>query len=496
MSSRTQKADILILDGRIYDGTGAPWFPANITVKDGCITSVGAPSDYPAVTRIEAKNHVISPGFVDVHIHDKDILSSPSADNLLRQGITTVVSGNCGSSGFPISDHLESLHEAGPAVNYATLVGHGTIRREAMGMSDRKPGEKDILSMCSMAERAMKEGAIGLSSGLFYVPGAWADCEEVTAIARVVSRLGGIYSTHKRSAGGKIFEAIDEAATIGKNAEIRVEISHLKILHRRGRTKNDRAEKVIEHIDNYRQNGVDIAWDLHPYTATSTSLSAVILPEWVSKDGKLEERLKDSHIRKRIYEEVKGKIAWIGGPDKISIADDSYGGKTLEDVAGMRGNDYVLTGMDLVEERNPTCIFHALRQEDVDSFLTAGLSSVASDGGAVGGRGIVHPRNFGCFPKVIADYAIKRQLLSMEQVIQMMTYVPARRFGINDRGRIAKGMKADIVIFEPDSLKSNADFKNPRVYPEGIKRVIVNGRTAWECGTEEVSCWGHVLGIN
>ncbi len=474
-----EEADILIVGARVCDGAGEPWFPANVAIKDDRIQAVGVSVNPPARRRIDAGGLVLSPGFIDVHTHaDRDILKHPAADNFLVQGVTTVVGGNCGASSLPIGQHLDLVEQARPAVNYATLAGHGTLRREVMGMAAREPDRKELSTMCRLAGEAMHQGALGMSTGLFYVPGAWAECREIVGIAREVAAWGGLYATHKRSAGGQVFEAVTEAANVGLQAGIAVQISHLKVLHRRGRTTGERMEEVIAHIQNYREQGVDIAWDVHPYPATQTRLSSVVIPEWVSEGGKLSGRLKDDAIRERIHSEVAGKMAWIGGADKIQIADPEVGGQTLAELAKRRGTDPVSAAMDLTAEVNPRCIFHALRREDVDMALMSDPGMVASDGGVVSGLNLVHPRNFGTFPRVLGDYVRERRLLGLEAAVRKMTFMPARRLALADRGLIAPGMKADIVLFDPQIAGSQADFEHYNTPPDGIHTVLVNGKVA------------------
>lgn len=474
--------DVLIINARVFDGTGQPWFPANIAINGDKIVAVGGAVNPPAKRRIDAQDMALAPGFIDVHTHaDRNIEAHPAAVNFLRQGVTTVVSGNCGGSKFPIRGHLDAVAQVTPAVNYAILVGHGEIRGQVMGMAGRPPTRKELTAMCRLAEQAMRDGAIGMSSGLFYVPGVWAQHREMSEICRVIADWGGVYATHKRSAGGKVFEAITEAAEVGRDARIPVQISHLKALHRRGRTAADRMQKIIHHIRRYREEGIDITWDVHPYSATNTTLSSVVIPEWVSEGGKLIERLRDSAVRRRIYRDVGGKIAWMGGADKIAVVSSSYNGKNLAQIARARKTDPVETAMDIVIEVNPSCIFHALRQQDVDMALTADLAMIASDGGVIApdDKNLVHPRNFGTFPRVLGEYARERRLLDMETAVSKMTLMPARKFRLAGRGQIAPGMMADIVIFDPKTVGSKADFKNPKVFPDGILRVLVNGQTAW-----------------
>ena len=256
--------------------------------------------------------------------------------------------------------------------------------------------------------------------------------------------------------------------------------------------------ELIAHIRRYRDEGVDIGYDIHPYPATYTSLAAVVIPEWIREGGRQSERLTDSAIRRRIRREVDGKIAWIGGADKIRILvygpDRGLRGKTLEQAAQLRKANAVETAMDLVAEGNPSCTFHALRQEDTDLALVSEMAMIASDGGVVPPRqAFVHPRNYGTFPLVIARYARETKLLRMEEAIRKMTWMPARKFGLTGRGLIAAGQIADIVIFDPDRIGSRADFSRPNTAPDGMRWVLVNGRIAWGPRRADRGRWGQVL---
>jgi N-acyl-D-amino-acid deacylase len=475
--------DVRIDDAKICDGTGNPWYRGDIGIADGRIAAIGVVGER-ARTIINAQRLAASPGFVDVHTHADAIIQRPQADNMLRQGVTTVVSGNCGGSGFPIKDTLDRVEAVRPAINYATLVGHGAIRRTVMGTANRKPTGRELAEMCLLADQAMREGAVGMSTGLFYVPGAYAKAPEIVEIAKAIAAHGGIYASHVRSAAGGVFEAIREAASIGKRAGISVEIAHMKVLHRRGHTKKSRAAEAVAAIARHREEGVDITYDLYPYTASSTSLAAVAIPPWVSKDGKLTERLQDGAIRRKIRAEAAGNIAWVGGAPNITIArfapDKSLEGTSLADVARKRKRDVVTTAMDMIVEGEPGCLFHAMRPEDVATILRSENAMIASDGGIVPSRtGVVHPRNYGTFPRVLREYVRETGLLRLEEAVRKMTSLPARKYGMRDRGMLAVGMKADIVLFDPKTIGDRATFDSPHTFPVGIRHVIVNGQVEW-----------------
>lgn len=483
--------DLKIVGARVVDGTGNPWHLSNVGIRNGRIEALGA---VPGRARKSLAGHgmVLCPGFVDVHTHADGLLSRPTADNFLRQGVTTVVSGNCGGSVLPVGDMFDKVNAAQPSINYATLVGHGTIRASVMGKADRKPTGRELAAMRRLIEQAMQEGAAGISTGLFYVPGAYAGIDELVSLSKPVADCGGIYATHARSAGGKLPEAILETAEIARRAGLPVHVSHLKTLHRRGRTSVRRAADVLAMIDRLRDEGIDISYDLYPYTATSTTLRAVALPPWVARDGKLDQRLRDPVLRRMIRQEVAGRIAWIGGAGKMVVShfatDPSLEGLSVAAIARSRKRSAIETALDLVLEGDPHCVFHALRAADVQRFLSGDLSMVASDAGVVPlGERLAHPRNVGTFPRILHTFVRDKKVLPLETAVRKMTSLPARRFRIAGRGLIAPGFSADLLLFNADTIKDRATFERPTAYPEGIQAVIVNGVVAWMHGSTSIA---------
>ncbi len=488
--------DIIITGGNIIDGTGSPGFYADIGIKNGAIFVIGR-IKHEAKRIIPARGLTVCPGFIDVHTHSERITELPGAENFLRQGVTTVVSGNCGSSALPVKDHLDAVESAGPAVNYAVLAGHGGIRGQVMGMERRPPDKQELRRMCGLVENSMKAGALGISTGLFYVPGAYADTGELTELSKTAAALGGVYASHARSAGGKLFEAIEEAAVIGKKARIPVEISHLKVLHKKDRTRKDRAGEALSMIERLRGGGIDITFDVHPYPATFTTLHSVAIPPEVSEGGKLAERLSDKAFREKIRGEVKNNISWVGGPERITVAcyeqDPGMTGKTLSELADALDRNATDLAMDLSAGGAARAVFHALRDDDVSKILLSKNAMVASDGGIRPAGELVHPRHYGTFPRVIREYVREKKLLSLEEAVRKMTSFPAGKFGIYDRGILRPGMKADITIFDRETFRDTATFEKPASYPPGLKWVIINGNAAWEGKSASTGRHGAVI---
>jgi N-acyl-D-amino-acid deacylase len=354
-----------------------------------------------------------------------------------------------------------------------------------MGTAARAPARRELSQMKKHVERSMREGAVGLSTGLIYIPGAYAKTAEIVELARVAAARGGVYSSHMRGERATVFDAVREAATVGKKAGIRVQASHLKTIHRRGVTRPDRMARVLELIRSYRQSGVEITYDSYPYQASCTSLAASLLPTRLSADGKLAERLQSKAVRRRTRAHARDSIMWTGSPDRISLltcpADPSLAGKTLADASRTLGKDPVEAAFDLIMHGDPICVFHSMRAEDVAMAACGDDGMTGSDGGVVGSpKGIVHPRRYGTFPRVLRVYVRELRLMTLEQAVRRMTSLPARKMGFGDRGLIAPGMKADLVIFDPKRIADRATFEKPRRYPVGIQYVIVNGHIAWD----------------
>jgi len=473
---------LVIENVKVHDGTGGPWYRASVGIHGDQIAAIST-AKLKARKVMRGAGLALCPGFVDVHAHADGIVESPRAANFLHQGITTTVSGNCGDSKLPVGKWLKKVEATRPAINYATLVGHGAVRRRVMGMAGRKPTRKELCAMCRLVERAMREGAVGMSTGLFYVPGSYAEVGELVALSKVVAQHGGLYASHKRSAGGKVYEAIEEAAAIGRDARLPIEVSHLKVLHRRGRTCRERVKGVLEAIEKFRREGVEMTFDIHPYEATNTGLAAVAIPPRISMGGKLKERLQDKALRRRIRDEVAGRIAWIGGPGKVVLctfeADRTLEGKSLAEIAHARKCSAVNTAMDLIVEGDASCLFHALRPADVRRVVAHELSMIATDGHVVlPSETVAHPRNYGTFPRVLREYVRERKLLSLPEAVRKMSSLPAHKFNFRDRGLIAVGAKADLVLFDPETVGERTTYAKPHQFPTGIRAVLVNGHVA------------------
>ncbi|MDH5714879.1 MAG: D-aminoacylase [Candidatus Aminicenantes bacterium] len=497
--------DLAIIGGMVVDGTGNPWFRADVGVKGERITHIGIIPVNEASEVIRAEGLVVSPGFIDIHTHtDSGLLANPRAENYLYQGVTTVVGGNCGSSPFPIGEHLEKLHKQGISLNFATLIGHNTIRSEVMGMKDDPPTAEELAEMKRMVEQGMTEGALGLSTGLKYVPGAYAATAEVIALAKVAARYHGIYATHMREEGLGVIEAVKEAILIGEKGGLPVQISHHKVV---SADMWGASRETVRLIEEARLRGVEVTLDQYPYPATSTDLD-VLFPPWSLAGGndELKQRLSHPETRQRIKEAIAYNIVHDrGGSDIGNItvtyfkADRSLEGKNLAEIAGLRGwKPTPLNGaeivMDIQLKGGGKAIYHCLNDEDIGRIMRYCGTMVGSDGGiTVFEQGVVHPRNYGTFPRVLGYYVREKGILTLEDAIRKMTSLPAQTLRLIDRGVLRVGAYADITIFDPQRVIDKSTWENPHQYSEGITYVIVNGKVVISEGKHTGALSGHVL---
>ena len=503
-----QQYDLIISGGRVVDGAGNPWFRADVAMKGERIAALGR-LDRGAATRvIEAAGLVVAPGFVDVHTHAEDgLLTVPTADNYVRQGVTTVIGGNCGSSPLPLGDTFEKLQEQGASCNLGLLVGHGAVRKAAMGLVDRKPTDEELEQMKGLVAEAMDAGALGMSTGLKYVPGAYADTDEIVALAKVVAERGGIYASHIRDEGLGLIESVREAIEIGRRAELPVEISHHKAV---GKTMWGRVAETLAMVEAARAEGVDVTLDLHPYTATCTGLT-MTFPAWSLEeqgDETLLTRLADSEMRAKIKSEIVFNIVndrGSGDPANIVVIaygpDESLAGRNLAEITEGRGLDptpenaaEALMDLVLAAKGGGMAIYHCLSEEDVRTITAHPAAMIASDGWVVRlGEGKTHPRLYGTFPRVLGRCVREERVLSLQEAIRKMTSLPAQRMGLSDRGLLLPGMMADIVVFDPNTILDRATWEDAHQYPEGIVAVIVNGAVTVEDGEHTGARNGMVL---
>ena len=495
--------DVVITGGTIYDGQGGEPYISDIAVKDGRIVRAGS-FEGQGKTVIDATGLIVAPGFIDMHTHiDRGIVKPErsAVKNYLTQGVTTVVTGNCGSGTFAVANYFAHLDSIGIGPNVVHLIGHGTVRRQVMGMADKAANADELAAMTELVVRGMEQGAVGMSSGLFYAPGSYASVTELTALAKAVGRYKGIYASHIRDESNYnigLEAAIAEAIAVGEQAGVPVQISHIKAL---GAPVWGKAPEVCALIEAARERGVKVMADQYPYTASSTSLSAAVIPRWAQEGGKLPERLASPDIRQRIEAEMAENIARRGGPESLLIVsyapNHNYDGLSLGAISEQMGMSPVATAIALISEGHPSIVSFNMQEEDLAYFMQQEYVMTSSDGSVqVPGAGVPHPRSYGTFPRKIRKYVIEDSLITMAGAIRAATYLPARMLGLADRGVIEAGNVADIVIFEPATISDAATFRDPHQYSRGIAWLLVNGEVVIANGVYNGKLAGKSLRMN
>ncbi|MFZ5918033.1 MAG: N-acyl-D-amino-acid deacylase family protein [Chloroflexota bacterium] len=511
--------ELSILNGKVIDGAGNPWYRANIGVKDGRIVAIGREVG-EAERIIDAQGWIVAPGFIDMHTHSgASLLADPRGESAVRQGVTTHVIGNCGHSTFPLSEPTTSwlarfnveptwqdltgyaarMREQGMGLNVVPLVGHGPVRAAAMGEADRPPDPDELEAMKYLVAQAMEAGAFGMSTGLIYPPGSFAKTDELIALARVVAEHGGFYASHIRGEGVQVIDAVREAIQIGEQADLPVQISHHKAASRQSWGLVNDTLSVLEMA---RARGVDVTWDQYPYLATSTGLR-VFVPEWAHDGGTeaLLERMHAPETRQRILAELQmmdknwSDILIISCPTH-----KEWQGLRLPEIAErleLPPEEAILEIL-LAENAEVGMVNFAMCEADVETVMRHPVTMIGSDGLAVAVDGPTsqarqHPRSFGTFPRVLGRYVRERGVLSLEDAVRKMSSAPAQRLGLRDRGLLREGSWADIVIFDPDRVIDRATFAEPHQYPEGIAWVLVNGQLVVERETHTGQLPGKVL---
>jgi N-acyl-D-amino-acid deacylase len=521
--------DVIIRGGTLVDGTGGPPFAADLGLVGDGIGAVGTIDPAQGRRVIDASNLFVSPGFIDIHTHsDGDILEYPTADSRVRQGVTTEITGNCGGSAAPafpspggvaeeegagtrtqswtdVASHFQLLESTGISLNHALLVGQGTIREAVAGEEDRTLSQEEMGRVLSILEEALDQGAIGLSTGLEYVPGRFTPTEEIVAMARLVARRGGLYASHVRNEETMLLEAVDEAIRIGRESGARVQVSHLKAA---GTPNWGKQVASLDLLEGARMAGVEVLADAYPYTAYSTGLT-IFMPAWAMDGGwdALARRLDDPQERGRIRTEVIRRVRQEPGDyDLIVInrvrteAGQAMVGKDLAAIAAHRGVEPVdaLLAILVEEDGSVGYIGHAMSPENVEMVLSHPLVMVGSDGSSMApvgeaARSRPHPRSYGTFPRVLGHYCRERGLFDLSTAVKKMTSMPADQVGIPDRGRIARGMKADLVVFDPGTVRDEATFEDPHRFPIGIHQVLVNGEVVVRDGEHTGARPGTVI---
>lgn len=502
--SVAQHYDLLIRNGNIYDGNGKKSFEGDIAIKGQKIIAIGDLSKASAKKTIDATGLAVSPGFIDLHTHIESIHLTPDAESHVRQGITLALGGPDGGGPWPFGQYLADLEKKPLGLNAAFLTGQNTIRKNIMGLDNRVPTNEELEQMKKQVVQAMQEGAFGISTGLKYVPGTFSKVDEVIALSNIASSYGGFYTSHLREEGLGLIDAVLEAISIGKEANIPIVLTHHKVV---GKPSWGNSVKTLFLVDSANKAGLDIQIDQYPYTASYTGIS-VLIPSWSLAGGNenFKARIADPVLRDSIKKEIIYNILTDRGAGDISRIQFSkvtwmkeLEGKSLADWCRMRKLEPTAgNGADLVIEAESNggsgMIFHAMDDGDVDRIMKHPKTMIASDGRlSQPGEGHPHPRAYGTFPRVLGYYVRERKLLTPEEALHKMTGLPALRMGLKDRGIIAKDYYADIVIFNPATVKDKSTFEEPHQYPDGILYVIVNGVVTVDNGKFTSNRGGKVL---
>ncbi len=513
-SSQAPAFDLVIRGGRVVDGTGSPWFVADVGIKGDTITAVAPRLEAGGAAVIEAQGLAVSPGFVDVHSHvepydgGQDIIGNPAAENNVRQGVTTVIGAPDGGGSVQVGEYFAKVLAAKPAINVGAFIGHGSVRHAVMGDENRAATPEELQRMKDLVRTGMRDGAVGLSTGLFYVPGNYAPLDEVVELARVAGELGGIHQSHMRDEAARVLDSVRDTIAIGERGGLPTQVTHHKII---GKVNWGRSVDTLRLVDEARARGVDVTIDQYPYTASSTSIQGGLVPQWAQEGGREQilKQLRDETFRGKVLAAIATSIETDrGGGDPANVVlaacawDPSLAGKSLAQVLRDRGRPVTIPRaaelvVEIVEKGGCSAIYHAINEEDLVRIMQHPATMIASDaapGIPTFGKAVPHPRAYGTFARVLGLYVRERHVLTLEQAVRKMSSFPAQRVGLRDRGLIRPGMKADVMVFNPATIIDRATFEKPHQYAEGVSAVIVNGQVALKGGQMTGARAGRVVG--
>jgi N-acyl-D-amino-acid deacylase len=475
--------DLVIRHGRVLDGTGRPAVSGDVAIRDGRIAAVGAVAGRGR-SEIDAAGRVVAPGFIDVHTHSEDITDFPFAENFLRMGVTTIITGNCGTSQLDVAGFFDAIRKTKVALDVATLIGQGTVRFQVMGGSFMRPATPaELDAMRALVDRAMQDGAVGLSTGLIYLPGTFTKTEELIELAKVAAARGGIYTSHMRHENTQIFEALAELIRIAREAHIRAEVSHIKLS---GPAAWGRTSAILALLEQARTEGLDITQDEYVYTASSTGI-ATLVPTDAREGSAFAARLADPARKAGIVAEMKAGLR-DSKRDDFSYAviasyrrDPRLNGKNIAQAAKLvRGSDSLDAQIeeifDITAHGGAQGVFHGINESDLQKFLVQPLTMIGSDAGPRKfGDGVPHPRGYGNNARVLGRYVRELKVLTLEDAVRKMTSLPAQTFRLKNRGELRPDCVADVVVFDPEKVSDPSTFDDPHHYAVGFTDVIVNG---------------------
>ncbi len=497
-------ADVLIQRGKIIDGTGNPWYYGDVAITNGKIIATGNLVNWQAKKTIDATGLIVAPGFIDVHTHiEEDEAKNPLATNFIYDGVTTVITGNCGSSHVDVKNYLAFIDSLHLSINVATLIGHNDIRVAAMGQANRPPETDELNKMKALVATAMQDGAVGFSTGLIYTPGSYANTSEIVALAKIAAAYNGVYSTHMRNESDSVTDAIEEALSIAKQANISLEISHFKV---GGQQNWGKSKQTLAMVIKAREEGLDVTIDQYPYTASSTSLST-LLPDWVLADGddSLKARLQRADVKKQIaaYMSAKLQARKLAHYSYAVVAyyktDTTMNGKSIEAINLLLKRkhttaDEIKTVIEMMQKGGASMVFHGMSEADVQYIMQYPFNMPASDASIREfNKGAPHPRGYGTNARVLGKYVREEKLMPLEEAIRRMTSLPAQKFHFNNRGLLRPGFAADIVVFDANTVNDLSTFTKPHQYSTGFKYVLVNGVLTVENGKHTGVRNGEVL---
>ena len=501
-----QTYDLILRNARIVDGTGGPSTTGDVAIAGDTIAQVAARIDAPATRIVDVHGQVVAPGFIDIHTHARrGIFEVPTADNYVRQGVTTLVEGPDGSSPLPLGEFLDRVKAKGISPNFASMIGQGSVRETVIGSVDRKATPAELDKMRALVRQGMEDGAFGLSTGLFYVPGTFTPTAEVIELAKIAGAMGGIHISHMRDEASQVLQSVRETIEIGEKGHLPTQVTHHKII---GKGNWGKSVDTLRLIDEARARGVDATIDQYPYTASSTGIGAALLPAWAQEGGRdsLMKRMNTASTRSEIRAETIRLIKEErggGDPHNIQIArctwDKSLDGKRLDEITKGRGLQPTIenaadTALWIIEQGGCSGIFHAISEDDLQRIMKHPQTMIASDGEVpVFGQAHPHPRSYGTNVRVLGRYVRDLKVITLEDAIYKMTAFPAKRLGLKDRGTLKQGMKADIAVFDPNTVRDTATFENPHSYAEGVSLVIVNGQPVFDGSKMTPARPGRVL---
>jgi N-acyl-D-aspartate/D-glutamate deacylase len=488
-----QPIDLIIRGGSVIDGSGSPAIKADIGITGDRIVFIGSSTGRKAKREIDATGLVVTPGFIDPHTHTAGDLSDPKRsrnDAYLMQGVSTVATGNDGDSPTAIGGTLAQWTERGIGTNAVLFIGQGTVRRAVMGMTDAKPTPEQMEHMKSLVEAAMNEGAIGVSTGLYYAPGSFSSTEEVIELARVAARHGGIYDTHMRDEGSYsigLLGSVRETIRIGQEAHLPVMISHIKAL---GADVWGQSTDVIALIDNARKAGINVTASQYPYTASGTSVTAALVPRWAEAGGALQKNLNDPNLRPRLTSEIRQNLVRRGGAESILMTaspDQTIVGKTLAAIAQERNVSPVDAAIEIVKAGGSDVASFNMKESDIEAFMRKPWVMTCSDGSPG------HPRKYGTYPRKLRIYVYEKHIIPLEFAIRSNTSLPAETLGLKDRGLLKPGYFADVLAFDPRTFNERATYKTPTILSTGVQYLTVNGQLAIDKGLLTQALAGRAL---